>query len=37
MPPLARDEDAGTEADGSLSVKYCTYCYRDGGGSLSLS
>ena len=29
--PLARDEDAGTEADGSLSVRYCTYCYRDGG------
>jgi hypothetical protein len=29
--PLARDEDAGTEADGSLSTRYCTYCYRDGG------
>ncbi|MCM2465710.1 zinc ribbon domain-containing protein [Methanoculleus oceani] len=29
--PLARDEDAGTEADGSLSTDYCTYCYRDGG------
>ncbi len=28
--PLARDEDAGTEADGSLSTAYCTYCYRDG-------
>ncbi len=28
--PLARDEDAGTEADGSLSTNYCTYCYRDG-------
>ena len=28
--PLLRDEDAGTEADGSLSVEYCTYCYRDG-------
>jgi hypothetical protein len=28
--PLARDEDAGTEADGSLSHEYCTYCYRDG-------
>ncbi|NLA31917.1 MAG: hypothetical protein GX880_08895, partial [Methanomicrobiales archaeon] len=24
------DEDAGTEADGSLSAEYCTYCYRDG-------
>lgn len=29
--PLARDEDAGTEADGSRSTRYCTYCYRDGG------
>ncbi|WP_332448663.1 zinc ribbon domain-containing protein [Methanoculleus sp.] len=29
--PLLRDEDAGTEADGSLSTEYCTYCYRDGG------
>lgn len=29
--PLARDEDAGTETDGSLSTNYCTYCYRDGG------
>lgn len=28
--PLRRDEDAGTEADGSLSAGYCTYCYRDG-------
>ncbi|WP_214021192.1 zinc ribbon domain-containing protein [Methanoculleus sp.] len=28
--PLARDEDAGTEADGSRSTAYCTYCYRDG-------
>lgn len=28
--PLARDEDAGTEADGSRSTRYCTYCYRDG-------
>lgn len=29
--PLLRDEDAGTEADGSRSTEYCTYCYRDGG------
>ena len=29
--PLLRDEDAGTEADGSLSTEHCTYCYRDGG------
>ncbi len=29
--PLLRDEDAGTEADGSPSHEYCTYCYRDGG------
>lgn len=28
--PLARDEDAGTEADGSRSAEYCIYCYRDG-------
>ncbi|MCC7555250.1 MAG: zinc ribbon domain-containing protein [Methanoculleus marisnigri] len=28
--PLLRDEDAGTEADGSRSTRYCTYCYRDG-------
>jgi len=28
--PLARDEDAGTEVDGSLSTKYCIHCYRDG-------
>lgn len=28
--PLARDEDAGTEADGSSSTTYCIYCYRDG-------
>jgi len=28
--PLLRDEDAGTEADGSPSAEYCTYCYRDG-------
>lgn len=28
--PLARDEDAGTEADGSRSTAYCIYCYRDG-------
>lgn len=28
--PLARDEDAGTEADGSKSVEYCIHCYRDG-------
>ncbi|MFA7562235.1 MAG: zinc ribbon domain-containing protein [Methanoculleus sp.] len=28
--PLAGDEDAGTEADGTRSARYCTYCYRDG-------
>ncbi len=28
--PLLRDEDAGTEADGSLSRDHCTYCYKDG-------
>mgnify|MGYP000910533472 CR=1 FL=1 len=28
--PLLRDEDSGTEADGSLSTEYCFYCYQDG-------
>ncbi|MDV2482443.1 hypothetical protein F8E02_10615 [Methanoculleus sp. Wushi-C6] len=28
--PLARDDDAGSEADGSPSEAYCAYCYRDG-------
>lgn len=28
--PLARDEDAGTEADGSRSTRYCIHCYKDG-------
>ncbi len=28
--PLARDEDAGTEADGSRSTTYCIHCYKDG-------
>ena len=28
--PLASDADCGTEADGSLSREYCTYCYKDG-------
>ena len=28
--PLDRPEDAGTEADGSLSGDYCRYCYQDG-------
>ncbi|MBR4778935.1 MAG: GNAT family N-acetyltransferase [Bacteroidaceae bacterium] len=28
--PLTRNEDCGTEADGSLSFDYCRYCYADG-------
>ncbi len=29
--PLKRDpQHGGTEADGSRSGKYCSYCYRDG-------
>ena len=28
--PLERPDDAGTEADGSLSDRYCTHCYRGG-------
>ncbi|WP_421909216.1 zinc ribbon domain-containing protein [Methanolacinia petrolearia] len=28
--PLARDEDYGTEENGSKSSKYCIYCYKDG-------
>lgn len=27
---MAKDEDFGTEADGSKSQKYCTYCYQNG-------
>lgn len=28
--PLTSDEVCGTNADGSLSVDYCTYCYQQG-------
>ena len=28
--PLDRPEDAGTEADGTLSGDYCRYCYQNG-------
>lgn len=28
--PLIKKEDHGTEADGSQSEKYCTYCYQNG-------
>jgi hypothetical protein len=28
--PMSAQEHFGTEADGSLSHEYCTYCYRDG-------
>lgn len=28
--PLAKDEDFGREVDGSLSQKYCRFCYQNG-------
>lgn len=28
--PLTKDEDCGTNADGSQNYDYCTYCYQDG-------
>jgi hypothetical protein len=28
--PLSQPEHQGTEADGSASEKYCTYCYQHG-------
>ena len=28
--PLMTDEDAGTEADGTKSCRYCTHCYQNG-------
>lgn len=28
--PLDKPEDAGTEANGSLSGDYCRYCYQNG-------
>lgn len=29
--PLSKDpQNGGTEADGSKSLKYCSYCYQDG-------
>ena len=28
--PLAKDEDCGTNADGSLNYDYCRYCYQNG-------
>ncbi len=28
--PLTSDEVCGTNADGSLSADYCTYCYQQG-------
>jgi len=28
--PLQDPSDAGTEADGSRSDRYCTHCYRNG-------
>lgn len=28
--PLKKDSDKGSEADGSLSEKYCAMCYKDG-------
>lgn len=28
--PMAKPEDFGTNADGSLNAEYCHYCYKDG-------
>lgn len=28
--PMKKDEDRGTEADGSRSAKYCSLCYANG-------
>ena len=28
--PLTRNEDCGTNADGSINFDYCKYCYKDG-------
>lgn len=28
--PLIKDEDFGTNADGSVNQDYCRYCYQDG-------
>ena len=28
--PLTREEDCGTNADGSINYDYCQYCYKDG-------
>jgi hypothetical protein len=28
--PMGRDEDFGTEKDGSKSADYCCYCYQNG-------
>ncbi|UGV41601.1 zinc ribbon domain-containing protein [Methanococcoides orientis] len=28
--PLEKDEDFGTNADGSKSEEYCNYCYQNG-------
>jgi hypothetical protein len=28
--PLVKDEDFGTNADGSKSEEYCHYCYQNG-------
>ena len=28
--PLTKNEDCGTNADGSTNYDYCQYCYKDG-------
>ena len=28
--PLSKDEDCGSNADGSINFDYCRYCYQDG-------
>lgn len=32
--PLTSNEVCGTNADGSLSADYCTYCYQNGKGAI---
>lgn len=28
--PLVKEEDFGTNADGSKNMDYCVYCFKDG-------